>query len=79
MRGLVMSKLGRPPDSHDAYMELNRRFVRRENTYHIALLLLRKQAQKRGDTATVFLINSVLQRANEGDQIKIDLVMMMQE
>lgn len=69
-----MNKLGRPPDSHDAHMELNRRFVRRENTYHILLLLLRKQAQARGDTQTVFLINSVLQRANEGDGIKLDLM-----
>lgn len=71
-----MSKLGRPPDSHDAHMELNQRFVRRENTYWIALLVLRKQAAARGDTQTVFLINSVLQRANEGDSIKLDLMAM---
>lgn len=74
-----MSKLGRPPDSHEAHTELNRRFVRRENTYHLTLLVLRKQAQKRGDTQTVFLINSVLQRANEGDAIKLDLIALYQD
>lgn len=69
-----MSKLGRPPDSQDAHAELNRRFVRRENTFRLALLVLRKQARTRGDMQTVFLINSVLQRANEGDAIKMDLM-----
>ena len=74
-----MTGSGRKPDSYDAHMELNRRFIRRENTFRLLLLLLRQQAAKRGDTATVSLINSVIQRANEGDPIKMDLLAMMAE
>lgn len=70
---------GRKPDSYDAHMALNHRFVRRENTYWLLLILLKRQALKRGDHETASLIEQVIARANEGDAIKMDIMAMMPE
>lgn len=72
-----MSKLGRPSGNADEYHALNQRFIRRENTYHLLLILLRKRALKQGDHETAVLIDQVIARANEGDSVKMDIVAMM--
>lgn len=72
-----MTGSGRKPDTYDAHMALQHRFVRRENTYWLLLILLKRRALKRGDHETAVLIDTVIARANEGDSIKMDIMAMM--
>lgn len=74
-----MTGSGRKPDSYEAHMALQHRFVRRENTFWLLLILLKRRALKRGDHETATLIEQVIARANEGDAVKMMIMAMMRE
>ena len=50
------------------------RMMRKKDTLHILVLLLRHEADVRGDGDTVMLIDDTLLRLGEGDAVKLELV-----
>ena len=55
------------------------RMLRKKDTLHLLVLLLRHEADVRGDTDTVMLIDNTLSRLGEGDGIKFELVGRMRD
>lgn len=55
------------------------KLARSRDTLHILVLVLRDEAQARGDTETVALIEDTLGRLTEGDTVKIELVKRIRE
>ena len=53
--------------------------LRKKDTLHLLVLLLRHEADARGDSDTVRLIDDTLSRLGEGDGIKFELVGRMRE
>ena len=53
--------------------------LRKKDTLHLLVLLLRHEADARGDSATVALIDDTLLRLGEGDRVKMELVGRMRD
>jgi hypothetical protein len=48
--------------------------ARKRDTLHMLILVLRQQAQARGDITTLRLVDNVLARQGEGDKLKRELL-----
>ncbi len=68
---------GRPHEKTADVARLYRKISRRADTLHILVLLLKRQAQARGDRETADLIAYTLDHATEGDTIKLYLMGLM--
>ena len=55
------------------------RQMRKKDTLHLLVLLLRHEASRRGDSDTVALIDDTLLRLGEGDRVKMELVGRMRD
>lgn len=63
----------------DELAELLHLSARKRDTLHLLVIVLRQQAQVRGDMATAFLIDNVLGRQHEGDPVKLELMKLLRK
>lgn len=69
---------GRHPDNHEAHQARQWAFVRRENTFRLALMLVRLMAQRQGNSEIEVACEYVLAHAND-DGIKDRLIALITE
>lgn len=65
---------GVPHDKTVEFMQRVRRMNRQRDTLHLLVFVLLQQAKSRADLDTARLIESTLDRLNEGDPVKLELL-----